>query len=146
MQIEIQIDDNCKEPKVVILTNKITDEINDIIKKISEETPDMICGFKDDKLEILEQKDIFKIYSSNGKIFATTENGEYILKLRLYELEDRLDKKTFVRISNGEIINLKKVKSFDLSFSGTICVSLSDDTTTFVSRRYVSKIKQVLGI
>lgn len=146
MQIEIQIDDKCKEPKVVILTNKITDEINDIVKKLSEETPDMICGFKDDKLEILEQKDIFKIYSSNGKIFSTTENGEYILKLRLYELEERLDKKTFVRISNGEIINLKKVKSFDLSFSGTICVSLSDDTTTFVSRRYVSKIKQVLGI
>lgn len=146
MQIEIQIDDKCKEPKVVILTNKITDEINDIVKKLSEETPDMICGFKDDKLEILEQKDIFKIYSSNGKIFGTTENGEYILKLRLYELEERLDKKTFVRISNGEIINLKKVKSFDLSFSGTICVSLYDDTTTFVSRRYVSKIKQVLGI
>ena len=146
MQIEIQIDDNCKEPKVIILTNKITDEINDIVKKLSEETPDMICGFKDDKLEILEQKDIFKIYSSNGKIFSTTENGEYTLKLRLYELEERLDKKTFVRISNGEIINLKKVKSFDLSFSGTICVSLSDDTTTFVSRRYVSKIKQVLGI
>ena len=52
----------------------------------------------------------------------------------------------FVRISNSEIINLKKVKSFDLSFAGTICVTLSNGQTTYVSRRYVSKIKQVLGM
>ena len=49
-------------------------------------------------------------------------------------------------ISNGEIINIKKVKGFDLSFTGTICVSLSNGTVTYVSRRYVSKIRHLLGI
>lgn len=68
------------------------------------------------------------------------------MRQRLYELEERLDKGSFVRISNSEIINMKKVKGFDLSFTGTICVSLSNGTTTYVSRRYVAKIKQVLGI
>lgn len=51
-----------------------------------------------------------------------------------------------MRISNGEIINLKKVRGFDLSFVGTICVTLSNGTVTYVSRRYVSKIKQLFGI
>ena len=64
----------------------------------------------------------------------------------MYELEDRLDKNSFVRISNSEIINLKKVKGFDLSFTGTICVKMKNGRVTYVSRRYVSKIKQVLGI
>jgi DNA-binding LytR/AlgR family response regulator len=77
---------------------------------------------------------------------AITGNGEYTLRLRLYELEDRLDKNSFVRISNSEIINLRKVKGFDLSFTGTICVTLSNSKVTYVSRRYVAKIKQVLGI
>ena len=67
------------------------------------------------------------------------------MRARLYELEETL-KKQFVRISNSEIVNLQKVKSFDLSFTGTICVSLSDGTVTYVSRRYVSKIRQVLGL
>ena len=60
--------------------------------------------------------------------------------------ENRLNKEHFIRISNSELINLKKVRNFDLSFVGTICVSLSDDTVSYVSRRYVAKIKQVLGI
>lgn len=50
------------------------------------------------------------------------------------------------KLSNSEIVNLKKVLSFDLSFAGTICVSLSDGTSSYVSRRYVNKIKKILGI
>ena len=146
MQVEIKIDSTCEEPKVVILTNKMTDEISALVKKISEEAPQVISGFRNDALEVLEQSKILRIYASAGKIFATTTSGEYILRLRLYELEERLDKNQFVRISNSEIINLKEVRSFDLSFTGTICVSLSDGTITYVSRRYVKKIKQVLGI
>lgn len=54
--------------------------------------------------------------------------------------------KHFARISNSDIVNLKKVKEFNLSIVGTICVKLSNGTVTYVSRRFVSKIKQILGI
>ena len=30
MQIEIKLDENCKEPKIIVVTNKMTDEINEI--------------------------------------------------------------------------------------------------------------------
>lgn len=146
MQVEVKIDSNCNETKIIIFTDKITDEVNEIIKKLSEESPQIIAGTKDDMLEILDQTNIFRVYASDKKVFAVTNNGEYVLRLRLYELEQRLDKNNFLRISNSEIINIKKVKSFDLSFTGTICVLLLNGTVTYVSRRYVSKIKQLLGI
>lgn len=148
MQIEIQIDSSCEKPKIIIMTDKITDDVNALIKKLSSETEasEMIAGFREDTVTILENSDIIRIYASAGKIIAVTGQGEFILRLRLYEAEERLDKNTFVRISNSEIINLKKVTNFDLSFTGTICVKLSDGTLTYVSRRYVSKIKQKLGI
>lgn len=146
MQIEIKIDENCKEPKIIVLTDKMTDEINDVVKKLSDTVPQMLAGFCGDTLKVLDQSQISRIYTAAGKIYAVTEAGEYSLRLRLYELEERLDKSSFVRISNSEIINLKKVKSFDLSFTGTICVNLLDGAVTYVSRRYIAKIKQVLGI
>ena len=146
MQIEIKLDATTKEPKVVVYTDKMTDEVQELVKRISEEGPKMLAGFKDDVLSILEQDDIIRIYAANAKVFAVTAKGEYLIRLRLYEMENRLDKNRFVRISNSEIINLKMVKGFDLSYTGTICVTLKNGTVTYVSRRYVAKIKQVLGI
>ena len=137
MQVEIKIDDSCIEPRVIIITDKVTDEINDILNMLSSKTPEVITGFYNDLAEI---------YAEDGKIFASVNSKEYILRQRLYELEEQLNKYSFVRISNSEIINLKKVRNFDLSLSGTICVTLSDGTATYVSRRYVSKIKKVLGL
>lgn len=146
MQIEIKIDSACKIPKVVIMTDSMTEEVNDIMKKLSEDAPKVITGFQEDVAEILEPATISRFYASNGKVYADTNKGEFLVRVRLYKIEDQLCLPDFVRISNSEIINLKKVKNFDLSFTGTICVTLLDGTVTYVSRRYVSKIKKILGI
>lgn len=146
MKTEIRIESGCTEPKIIIVTDKMTEEINRIVKLLDQDAPQIISGVRDDVTEILEQSDIIRIYAAAGKIFAVSEKGEYTLRKRLYELEELLDKTRFVRISNSEIINLKKAKSFDLSAAGTICVLLSNGSTAYVSRRYVSKIKRLLGM
>lgn len=146
MQVEIKIDSSYTEAKIVILTAEVTEDINHIVKKLSEDIPQIISGSKDMKIEVLEQTELIRIYANAGKVYAVTDKGEYVLRLRLYEVEERLNPHRFVRISNSEIVNLKKVNNFDLSFTGTICVKLSNGTTTYVSRRYVSKVKKILGI
>ena len=105
----------------------MTEEVESIVKRLSYDTPKIITGIKDGNIEILNEDDFIKIYSLKGRVSAATENGEYSLRMRLY------------------VINLKKVKNFDLSFTGTILVRLSDGSTSYVSRRYVSKIKKILG-
>ena len=146
MKIEIKIDESCTEPKITVVTSRVTDEINELVKRLSAEQAQMIAGFADERATVLEPSRIYRVYASDGKVYAETENGAYLLRLRLYEAEQRLANSAFVRISNSEIINLKKVTGFDLSFVGTICVSLSNGTVTYVSRRYVAKIKQLLGL
>ena len=146
MQIEIEIDKKCREPKIIVVTDKMTDEVNDLLKRLADVRPQVIAGFKDEIVEPLEPSDIYRVFAVSGKVLAETARGEYALRLRLYEAEQRLDSRSFVRISNSDIINLKKVRSFDLSFAGTICITLSNGTVTYVSRRSVARIKQVLGI
>ena len=146
MQVEIKIDEQCLEPKIVIVTREVTDEVNEIVKSLSCDSHMRIVGFQESCAEILQQENIERVFASDGKVIAQTDTGEYVLRLRLYEAEQRLNRHSFVRISNSEIINLKKVKGFDLSFVGYVCVTLTNGTVTYVSRRYVAKIKQVLGI
>lgn len=124
----------------------MTDEISDLMQRLSEESPQGIVGFDGNVVLMLEPSEIVRIYAAVGKVFAVTDRKEYVLRMRLYEAEEKLGGKGFVRISNSEIINIKKAKKFDLSTAGTICVSLSNGNVSFVSRRYVSKIKKTLGI
>ena len=146
MQIKIELNKAYKEPEIIILTDKMTDDIDRIFKMLSDEKSQIIAGIKNDRVEVLEPNDIIRVYANSKKVFAVTDKGEYMLRLRLYEAEERLSLNQFVRISKSEIINLKKVNSFDLNFAGTICVRFFNNEVTYVSRRYVSEIKKVLGV
>ena len=146
MKIEIKLDENCSETRIIIIAEKMTDEVVSLMQRLTDETPQGIVGFDGDEVRFLDTPDIVRIYSAAGKVFAVTGNKEYVLRLRLYEIEERLLGRGFVRISNSEIINIKKAEKFDLSTVGTIRVSLSNDDVCFVSRRFVTKIKKTLGI
>ena len=106
----------------------------------------MITVFKDENIKLLDPTDIYRIYSSNGKVLVETKNDIFNVKSRLYEMEQKMDKEKFVRISNSELINLKKVKELDINIAGTIKITFLNETTTYVSRRLVSKIKQLLEL
>ena len=146
MKIEVKVDAACKEPMVVVYTDRVTDEVQSIVRKLSQDAPAVIVGFREEDAVLLAEEEVQRVYAEGGKVFAETADGRFLLRLRLYELEERLDAKKFVRISNAEIVNLSWIRGFDLSFAGTICVRMKSGTETYVSRRYVAKIKQVLGL
>ena len=146
MKVEVQLDEKCEETTVTIVAKGMTDEVNELFNRLSCQCPNVITGFREDSAAIVEADRILRVYASNQKVFIVTDDGEYTARLRLYQFEERLSGNEFVRISNSEIINLKKVRDFDLSFAGSICVRFLNGDTTFVSRRYVAKIKNILGM
>lgn len=146
MKVEVLIDPAHIEPSITIRTAAMTDEVTALVNQLTATVTAPLTGIRDEKLVLLDEHEVIRIYAADGKVYATTAKGDFVLRQRLYEMEERLDPRSFVRISNGEIINLKKAKGFDLKLTGTICVSLEGGVVTYVSRRYVNRIKQVLGI
>lgn len=145
MKVEVKIDNSCTEPLCIIITNKLADEISSCVERLSSSNT-LITGRQNDNISLIEQKDIINIYAAQSKVYVVTERGEFVVKQRLYELDQMLDSHSFVRISNSEIINLHKAVNFNLKLSGTILVSLTNGKETYVSRRYVTKIKERLGV
>jgi DNA-binding LytR/AlgR family response regulator len=146
MKIEVIIDEQCQETTITVVAKSMSDEVNELVSRLQNQYPDLLIGFHEGSAHIVKTDDIIRVYASNQKVFIVTINCEYLTRLRLYQLEERLPTSGFARISNSEIVNLKKVRDFDLSFSGSICVRFIDGTTTYVSRRYVAKIKTILGM
>ena len=68
MDIEIKLDSNYNIPKVIIYTNKVTDEVNNILNNISMINPKKLTAFKDEKMYILNSDDIESVFEDLQKI------------------------------------------------------------------------------
>jgi DNA-binding LytR/AlgR family response regulator len=146
MDVEISIEKERIKTKVVIHTNEVTSEINELVKRLTDYSEPVLIGYQNDEAMLLNLEDIYRIYAQDQKVVAETQKETVYLKFRLYELEERLAGTRLVRISNSEIVNLKKIKSLDLSISGTITMKFDNGEKSFVSRRYVDKIKHYIGL
>lgn len=64
MQAGIKIDSSYTEPKVTIFTASMTEDVKNLVEKLSENTPQIISGWKNNKIEILEQAELIRIYTN----------------------------------------------------------------------------------
>ena len=144
MKVDIRIDPGCGEAKVTITAPALTDEVKALAARL--EGGAALIGWDGDTAVPLSEADILRCYGEEKGVKVQTIGAVYDLKERLYELEARLDRHTFVRISHSEIVNLRKVTALDLSLTGTIRIALTGGTVCYVSRRYVKKIKETLDL
>ena len=141
MKIEINIDPACAEPKLVIHTDRMTDEIDALIRRLSAPRPDAVPAQTERGVELLPVEKLIRIYTERQKVYAQTSEAVYPLKFRLYEMEERLKGHPFVRISSSELVNTRMITGMDFSLTGTIRLSLKGGIVTYVFRRQVSRIK-----
>ena len=123
MKVEVVLDAACTEPELTLRTAAVTGEVEQLLRRLSEQPP-LLCGERAGRLEVLDPDALVRVYAAAGRVYAVTEKGEHLLRMRLYEAEARLAGRRFVRISHSELVNLDWAESFDTSLSGTICVRL----------------------
>ncbi|MEW8960813.1 MULTISPECIES: LytTR family DNA-binding domain-containing protein [Paraclostridium] len=144
MKIDIDIDKRYEEIQVILRSNEMNDETMEILEKLKTTKNKYILGKSDKKVYIVDVKDIYFFYSENQKVFVETEDFRYEVDERLYEIEDNFKNTSFIRVSKFSIVNLKKVKNIDMSFSGNLTINFINGKKESISRRYISKIKDYL--
>ena len=146
MEVEVRIEPERTDVRVVIHAPARTEEVERLLAVLSEREKGLL-GFRGTEAVMLAPETILRFYGEDKEeVRAQTAEGVYTVRHRLYELEERLDRQQFVRISHSEIVNLRQVTGLDLGLTGTIRMTLTGGVTTYVSRRYVKKIKEVLGL
>ena len=146
MKLEVHIDSALAEARVEVYAPARTPEVDALLDRLTAaEAP--LLGFRDDGSAVpLEPEDVLRFYGEDKDVRAQSGEAVYTVRERLYELERRLAGRSFARVSHSEIVNLKRVTALDLSLTGTIRMTLTGGVTAYVSRRYVKKIKEVLGL
>ena len=146
MKIEVKLDPAEQDPRVVIHAAAMTPEVDALLERLKAAGGPLL-GFRPDGTAVpLDLDGVLRFYGEDKAVLVQTAAGTWTVRERLYELEARLDRRRFVRISHSEIVNLRQVTALDLSLTGTIRMTLTGGVVTYVSRRYVKKIKEALGL
>lgn len=146
MKVEIIIDEAYTETTVKIYASKHTDDLDALSATLLQRGTDKLLVFDDMGAHLIDSKSIIRFYSENGKVYCDTTQGNYVTRLRLYEIAIKLNKKNFIQISRFEIVNLDYVVRLDLSFTGTIMLETKNKKYSYVARRYLKQFKETLGL
>lgn len=144
MKILLEISEKFTEPEIHICNGQKNEEVIKLKDTIDELLDEKITVYQKQEMQKVAGYDIVRIFSENKKVYLRTEEELFEVRDRLYSLEETFSKKGFVRISNSEIVNIRKILKLDMSHAGTIKMHMKNGDTTFVSRRYVSRIKELL--
>lgn len=145
MKISFHIHEKYKEPEIVICGAEKNRELTELQRMIADTVDERMTVYEEGEAVRILQGSVIRFFAQKKHVFAQTEDKTYLVRLKLYELEEVL-KKHFVRISNSEIVNARKILRMDTSMAGTIHMYLQANIETYVSRRYVSRIRQSLEL
>ncbi|GIP64020.1 hypothetical protein J32TS6_25750 [Virgibacillus pantothenticus] len=145
MKVKIDIDDQYEETSIIIQTNEWTDELQQLVALIKKEKPKRLFGVEEEQTVVLDPETIDYIYSEKRKVYAALENGRRLeIKMKLFEVEETLANSHFIRFSKSVIGNVNRIQRFELSFNGNLCVYFSSGNKEYITRKYVTSVKEKL--
>lgn len=147
VKLHIDISEKHKETVITIQAEQWTDELAELVKYIQnprQTGEKRLVGVQDDRSILLEPAEIDYVFAEKRKVFASTKGQSIELRMKLYEVEEMLGRYSFMRFSKSVIGNLERISRFELSFNGNLCVYFQSGSKEYVSRAYVSKLKERL--
>lgn len=146
IKINTNISSEFEETSITINAPELTEEIQSLIQYVSNinAVPSQIVASQNNKIYFIDLDRVVCFFSKDKYNYVKTKEGIYKIKQKLYELENLLRQKDFIRISNSCMIHINQVECFDTSVLGTVLVNLKDGTQETVSKRRVAQIMRLL--
>lgn len=145
MKINLDIDGKYDDIEVIIRAPHLNNDIERMVA-IMRMIDMQIAVRKDNETYLLDTDKILYIEAVERKTFVYTNTDTYESELKLYELEQELIERDFLRISKQSIVNLRKIKSLKTDVNRKIRITLQNGEQIVVSRMYSDELRRKLGL
>lgn len=146
MKLNLDLNEKYREIIVDVKAPELNKEVITIMENLKNSTGINIIGKRNGKLYILDPNDLVCFYTKSNSIMVDSLEDTYEVKKKLYEIESELKNKGFVRISKFAIANVKKIKNIEMFFNGSLVVNFKNGKQEIISRRYVNRVKEYIGL
>jgi len=143
MKITINTGDQYTETEITVNCSRLSDDIEKLLATIR--MLDMkLTGAKDGRQCFLDAADVMYIESTDKRTFLYTLTDVYESPLRLYELEEKLAGRDFLRASKNCLFNINHILSIEPDLDRRLILSMGRGMKVIVSRQYSGAVKEKL--
>jgi len=138
MKVHIEVDSSMPQDEVLIRCGRADGNIQEICRLLLENDycEPSLTFFKDNTEFYFALNNVLFFETDGERIYAHTENDSFLIKHRLYELENMLPR-NFVRVSKSAIVNAAKVYSVARNISSASLIQFSGThKQIYASRNY----------
>lgn len=122
---------------------RISDEVREIIAFVKSRQG-QLTGTADERQYEIAVSDVFYIESVDNRNFIYTKDKVYETRQKLYELEEMLKDKHFLRVSKSTLLNLMKVSAIKPALNSRFTAELFSGEQVVITRKYVPELKKAL--
>ena len=143
MRLRIEQSDSVENPEIYIKCGIIDENLQHIIDEIKLR---MFCvnGVKDGAVYNLALDEICYFESMDNKTLAYCEKEVFQCSYKLYELEEKTSKLSFMRISKYVIANITKIQCVKPQLNGGLEAVFCNGERQRVERSYVKELRNKL--
>ena len=143
MQTKITRIDKDKPEILEIHCHSISEEVREIVA-FAKSRQGQLTGTADERQYEIAVSDIFYIEAVDNKTFLYTKDKVYETRQKLYELEEMLQQKHFLRVSKSTLLNLMKVSAIKPALNSRFIAVLFSGEQVVITRKYVPELKKAL--
>lgn len=147
MKAELIINEHLNEDEVKIHTKTATSgaRILSYIDHFTTDRENLIIR-SDDEFLMIQKLDVICAEVQDKTLTIYTKNDQIVTSKSLRGLMEEMNSENFLKVSKAEMLNIQMINRVEPSFSGNLIARMKNGKKVSISRRYVSKLKERLGI
>jgi DNA-binding LytR/AlgR family response regulator len=144
--MKIRIEEQKEEMLQVVICCKAVNKEVLRLKQHIELFENKLAARKDEETVMQNVAEVLYFESVDNRTFLYTESEVLEVKQRLYELEDVLSEKDFIRISKSQIVNVNKIHALRPELNRTIEATMCNGERLSISRKYAAAVRELLEL
>lgn len=138
-----------------VLFGSVGQEPMAVIQRIQEERPaeksaeksaDTVFGKRNNVMHRLSIEQVLYFEAQDKRVYAVTKNGQYEVNQRLFEIEEMLADRGFMRVSKSVVLHTDKVAGVKMEEDRSCLAYFSSQIFARVSRAYAKDFRKRMGM
>lgn len=112
------------------------------IKEYVQHKGDTLIGYKQTREMVsVRVEDILYFETVDGRVFAYTVDSVYEIKGRLYQVEEKVNRRNICRVSKTMLVNVEHITSVRTALNGRLYARMENGEEILITRRYAKEIE-----